>query len=320
MNYHYAVMVRFLFLIPLVGAAGRSQACGDWVACCIVSSLLYSSLLRIGEIGPVNQDGKVKQRVAAENGVENWLTHTDLLDKVKNLPDVPSSLKNDFAADFAEASEASYDALAKFLTGELDVKDWEILQRMGRRDIKKNPKALQALSAARKNPRLAEFGITDDMLGNIHGFNLAYDELLPKIDELITFLPPNTQNLADYLGSKGFGQAGAANWTHRHSEVQLERLLQNKSILSGANEIVFERTIVGPSGKTSVSDLHIKKGTRTLEAETKAGVEFFNGLANSNSNFATQCENSFSQVSKLEDYKVFLGGAKMTNAKSVFGN
>lgn len=76
------------------------------------------------------------------------------------------------------------------------------------------------------------------------------DAVEDVVDELITFLPPNTQDLTDYLGSKGFGQVGDASWTHRHSEVQLERLLQNKSILSGADEVVFEKAIVGPTGKS----------------------------------------------------------------------
>jgi hypothetical protein len=43
---------------------------------------------------------------------------------------------------------------------------------------------------------------------------------------------------------------------------------------------------------------------KVIELETKAGMEFFEGLGSSN--FMTQSGNSLMKVSKIEDYKVFL--------------
>lgn len=265
----------------------------------------------------VDADGTIRRLDIAENGAQIVLDHKELLARAGNLPDVPINLRQSFLDDFAEASESNYDALAKFMTGELDIQDWNILKRNKKPDLCKSAAALSALKKIRSNPKLSQFGVTDDILGSINPSSVfPYDKLLLNLDELIAVLPNSTENLLDYLGPKGFGQQGSAYFTHRHSAVQLQRLLENKSFIQNAETIIFERRFTGANGKISESDVHILlNGGRVLEIETKAGVEFFNGLANSSSNFVRQCENSLQQVTKLEDYKVFLGDAKMTDAK-----
>lgn len=264
----------------------------------------------------VDDAGTIRTLNIAENGAQIVLDHKDLLARAGNLPDIPTNLRQSFLDDFAEASESNYDALAKFMTGELDIQDWNILKRNSKPDLCKSAAALSALKKIRSNPKLSQFGVTDDILGRIKPSEVfPYDKLLLNLDELITVLPNSTENLLDYLDPKGFGQEGKAYFTHRHSAVQLERLLENKSFIQNAQTVIFERRFTGITGKVSESDVHIITGGRVLEIETKAGVEFFNGLENSGSNFARQCENSLQQVEKLEDYKVFLGDAKMTNAK-----
>jgi hypothetical protein len=102
------------------------------------------------------------------------------------------------------------------------------------------------------------------------------------------------------------GFTNAASTTQRHSYLQLQRLLENKNILSKADEVIFESEISASTfgiGK-SVSDIHIILGVRKIEIETKAGMNFFKGL--DEANFMTQSGNSLMTVSKIEDYKVFL--------------
>ena len=82
------------------------------------------------EIGPVNPDGEIKQLVAAENGIENWLTHSDLFEKVKSLPDLPTSLRDDFDADFADPKY--YHIVAEFVTGDASI-DVPLLNNLLRR-------------------------------------------------------------------------------------------------------------------------------------------------------------------------------------------
>jgi superfamily I DNA and/or RNA helicase len=55
----------------------------------------------------------------------------------------------------------------------------------------------------------------------------------------------------------------------------------------------------------AVTDIHIVIQGRKIEIETKAGMEFFENLGSS-SNFMTQSGNSLMNVSRIEDYKVFL--------------
>ncbi|WP_157487216.1 hypothetical protein [Gelidibacter algens] len=185
------------------------------------------------------------------------------------------------------------------------------LAKAGRTELRTSVEALQAFTKLQKNEKLIKLGVSKgDLAGmlkkgwggppEIPAFNIFCDEL----NDLINILPVNTKNLKSYLGSEGF--TNAASYTQRHSYLQLQRLLENKEILSKADEVIFESEIsVSAFGiGNSVSDIHIVWQGRKLEVETKAGVNFFKGI--DESNFMTQSGNSLMTVSNIEDYKVFL--------------
>lgn len=201
------------------------------------------------------------------------------------------------------------------------IDSWKILNDAGRTGLKTNPDAVKALGNLRSNPKLSKLGITDSHLGNMlkgGGWGgepnvPSFKQLCEEVDELVKALPETQgSNLSDYLGSKGFGISGDAANTRRHSYVQLKRLLENKSVLAQADEVIFERKLVNTiNGKPyeSFSDVYLKIGNRVVEIETKAGMEFFTSVAGSSSNFAKQSFNSLKNVGDIEDYKVFLNDA-----------
>lgn len=174
-------------------------------------------------------------------------------------------------------------------------------------------KVLEAPKNVRRNPNRLKFtDITDEMLAIIKSSDQAsYKEIIIKLDDLFNYLPTDASkinNLQLYLGSKGFGMNNSYD-TWRHSAVQLERLLQNKTFLQNASEIKFENPITTAFG-TSYTDVRIVRADQSIiEIETKAGMVFFENMAGSN--FVKQSANSLLSVTKIEDYKVFLNLAKV---------
>lgn len=235
---------------------------------------------------------------------------------------LPATTKNNLLNDFKEAGS---NFIAKFEGNKGLVDSWKVLSDAGRTGgnnaanaLTRNIDALESLTKLRSNPKLSKLGITDSHLGNMlkgGGWSgtpdvPSYKQLCDEVDELVKVLPENQgSNFSDFLGSKGFGIAGDAANTRRHSYVQLKRLLESKSILSQADEVVFERRIVNSiNGKSyeSFSDVYVKVGNRIIEIETKAGMEFFTNAAGSGSNFAKQSFNSLKNIGDVENYKVFL--------------
>ena len=195
------------------------------------------------------------------------------------------------------------------------VKAWDILRRNGRTILKTDVDALGSLTTLLGNSKLASKlpGKTpleiENLLGKMKGYgdgttSVSFKQVCDKVNELVDELPTNTTNLDKYLGSAGFGNDNV--YTNRHSWVQLERMLEpsNKSFLKSADEVIFENPINGTPFGNSVSDIYIKKGSQIVEVETKAGLQFFEGV--SGSNFATQSANSLTRVSSVADYKVIL--------------
>jgi hypothetical protein len=169
----------------------------------------------------------------------------------------------------------------------------------------RNTEAIEALTTIRKNPKLNNFGISDDMLVSIQGFNVgglnvSYNQALAKIDELISFLPPNTNNLQDFVGSAGW--ANASQHTRRSAYVTTEYLLSNKSMLQGAT-IEFEKDITY-AGVNSATDVYVRKGDEIIHIETKAGDEFFTFVNTGGSNFSSQSYNMLMDANKIENIKV----------------
>jgi hypothetical protein len=141
---------------------------------------------------------------------------------------------------------------------------------------------------------------------------VSFAGLCNKMDELVKLLPKDqghVLNFNAYIGSGGFFYAGA--FTRYHSYVQLQRLIENKAILTAADKIAFERALTGTKG-SSVTDVRIvRKNNTIIEIETKAGDDFFNALTGE-TNFVIQCSNSLQEVGKVEDYKVFLRPTKVS--------
>ena len=200
------------------------------------------------------------------------------------------------------------------------VKAWDVLRRNGRNILRTDVDALGSLTNLLSNPKLASKlpGKTtaeiEDLLGKMKGWGdgtngASYKQVCDKVNELVDELPTNTSNLDNYLGSAGFGNGNV--YTNRHSWVQLERMLEgsNKSFIKSADEVIFENPINGTPFGNSVSDIYIRKGSQIVEVETKAGLQFFEGI--SGSNFATQSANSLTRVSSVSDYKVILNPEKV---------
>jgi len=205
---------------------------------------------------------------------------------------------------------------------------WEMLLRNGRTTLKTDVEALTSLNTLLNNSKLASKlpGKTtveiENLLAKMNGCSEAsYKQVCDKVNLLIDELPTNVTGLDKYLGSAGFGNANM--YTNRHSWVQLERLLANKSKLNIADEIVFERhiqNIVNGTTYTSFTDVYIRIGSDIYEIETKAGIKFFENVTNNSSNFTKQSFNSLTNVNKLENYKVFLNPtilAQLDNAATL---
>ena len=209
--------------------------------------------------------------------------------------------------------------------GDEGVKAWDVLRRNGRDILRTDINALGSLSNLLSNPKLASklpgksTAQIEDLLGKMKGWGdgtsgVSYKQVADKVNELVDELPATTTNFDKYLGSAGFGNGNV--YTNRHSWVQLDRMLEpaNKSYINAADEIVFENSVSSSFGN-SVTDIAIFKNGRRIEIETKAGLQFFEGV--SGSNFPTQSANSLLNVTDVADYKVFLNPEKiatLTNA------
>jgi hypothetical protein len=196
---------------------------------------------------------------------------------------------------------------------------WNRLWAASRPGLRKNPAALAAYLEVIDHPRFSELGVTEDFIARMLDANNdwtpppnipAYDLLMGEVKELMDNLPTTVTRLDSYFGSDGWSNAAA--FTRRHSYVQLSRLIENKTVLSSASEVIFENPLNGnvtPFGN-SVSDVRIVRQNGTfIEIETKAGVKFFENVPGSN--FATQSANSLYVVSNVSDYKVFLSSTKV---------
>ena len=233
---------------------------------------------------------------------------------------VQESLRKDFLTDFADNTAA----LSKFENNTKLIDAWQTLNLAKRRDLRKDIETIESLSQLMQNERLAKLGVTSNNFGDMLKAGWGGEPQIPsfkkfcdEVNQLLNDLPPeNTADLSKYLGSSGF--TNASGNTQRHSYVQLQRLLENENVLKNAQSVKFENEISQSAFGigTSVSDVHIVSNTGTIiEIETKAGMEFFEGLGSSN--FTTQSGNSLMTVSKIEDYKVFLNPERaksLTNA------
>jgi hypothetical protein len=192
---------------------------------------------------------------------------------------------------------------------------WHILNKAGRTGLINDFDAINAVKKIKGNPKFTSMGLTNEIVGDFLKLgwptppaNVAFNIAIEKLDELITALPTGkTTGLQNFLGAQGFKNGNGI--TRRHSYVQLERLLENKTSFTNAIEVKFEFTKTSSFG-TSVADIHIKKNDiDVIEIETKAGMEFFENVVGSN--FEVQCANSLLEVNKIENYRVFLNPEKI---------
>lgn len=198
---------------------------------------------------------------------------------------------------------------------------YRMLDRNNRRELKKDPLNIDAALDLRDTPnlpsRLSGLSSTDieDLIANIRSYldGPKYHRICRKVEDLTRNLPSNVNNYDQYLGSKGFNNG--SDYTKRHSDVQLDRLLDNSDFIKDSQTVNFENTIQTSFGNSD-TDVQILSGDRIIEIETKAGSQFFDRL-NAESNFNVQSANSIITATRIEDYKVFLRPdilAGLTNA------
>jgi hypothetical protein len=244
----------------------------------------------------------------------------DLLQQLDNiLARVPESKLDDLVTDI----DASTGLFNKFDAEPEALGSWEALNNAGRtggnnpsNGLTRNIDAIDALTTLRNNPRLAIHEVPDDVLAYMlkEGWGSkpavpAYADLCSDVNNLVDMLPQNTgSNLFEFLGTKGLNNGGAD--TRRHAYVQLQRLLEseNRIVITGVKEVRFENrlsNIINGTDHVSYTDVRITRFDNSIiEIETKAGLMLFeSGISDQ---FAKQTFNSLQEVSRLEDYKVFL--------------
>jgi len=236
----------------------------------------------------------------------------DGLQKVASKLDNATDLKA-LLGDLSENDNFAKEFLGKVGKNEGLVDSWQSLKSV-KPDLCKDLPVLESFNLLSKNIKRMMFPeITDNMIAAIKSSEgSSYKSIIDNLNELFSNFPTDAskvKQLEQFIGTKGFNMAGEAYWIWRHSAVQLQRILENKDILKNADEIIFESEVATTMGR-SFTDLRIVRADKSIiEIETKAGMEFFEGIGSSN--FITQSSNSLEAVSKIEDYKVFLNPKKI---------
>jgi hypothetical protein len=227
-----------------------------------------------------------------------------LMAKVKRLLDKLKSLIDAKHLDVLEADLAD-DVLYAALEADNElVKSWEVLQRNGRRELKLKPDALQALNTLKKNQKLIDMGISDDILGKMNGFKIppqdfSYAQICDKVGSFVDDLPMDKVDKAGlerFLGTSNLGNASSYNV--RQGVLGMDVVKANKAFLANADNIFLEHKFTGLPYNAE-PDLFFTKGGKNYIAEFKAGTDFFTG------NFNDQCKAYFGQVSDLQGLRIF---------------
>jgi hypothetical protein len=190
----------------------------------------------------------------------------------------------------------------------VDILDaWHILKTNRRIYLKTSNEAIVALKNIRKNPKINELSIDDDMLGNIWGtMDVSYANILDDLNIAINSLP--TQKTTDFFKVVSDGQRGLVNknnvWDRRHSWLTLKKIKENETFFnnSDVSEIKFEVELEEIDGIShAVPDIVIFKngGAKKILGEVKAGDNIVT------SNFNSQSLNYFNQIDDIRDLRFF---------------
>jgi hypothetical protein len=229
-----------------------------------------------------------------------------LLNKLKGkLKDASllSKLEDDLAnTKLLDALEADNDL----------VNSWEVLQRNGRSQLKLIPDALQALNKLRKNQKLIEKGVPDDILGKMQGFKIppqdfSYVQICDKVGSFVDDLPMDNVDKAGlerFLGTSNLGNANS--YTVRHGVLGMDVVGANKGFLGNADKITFENKFTDLPYQAEADLFFTKTVTengisrqKSYIGEFKAGETFFTD------NFADQCKSYFNKVTDLQGLRIF---------------
>ncbi len=241
-----------------------------------------------------------------ENGMQRLLSLLNDIDEVKflYLAEELNKLEN-ASAFFADLEKAEFETFIKN-TGIGGVDAWSILKN--RPQLRVKPEALEALNKVRKNTKLGDLNITDDMLSKIEGIpNVSYAQILDDLDVAIKALPEG--KVIDFHKVIADGQRGLVNknnvWDRRHSWLTLKKIKENENFLKNADEIKFEVELEQIDGiSNAVPDIVITKSgtggtTKKIIGEVKAGDNVIT------TNFNSQSLRYFQEIADVRDLRLF---------------
>lgn len=186
------------------------------------------------------------------------------------------------------------------------VDSWSILKN--RPKLKTDIPSLEALNRIRKNTKLGDLKITDDMLSKIEGIpNVSYAQILDDLDVAIKALPEG--KVVDFQKVISDGQRGLVNknnvWDRRHSWLTLKKIKENETFLKNADEIKFEVELEQIDGiSNAVPDIVVTKSgtggtTKKIIGEVKAGDNVIT------TNFNSQSLRYFQEIADVRDLRLF---------------
>jgi hypothetical protein len=235
--------------------------------------------------------------------ISTWIDETSnnsVLTKLENLDfDKYASNLDEDLLDLDFKSALNEDAE---LVGE-----WEILHDAEKPKLRKSLDALEALDRIRKNSKLSDLNITDQMLGAIEGIpNVGYAQILDDLDAAIKALPEG--KTVDFYKVVSDGNRGLVNannvWDRRHSWLTLKKIKENETFLTNADEVRFEVELERINGVNhAVPDIYVTKSdngiARIIIGEVKAGDNVIT------SNFNSQCTRYFNEITDIRNLRLF---------------
>lgn len=94
----------------------------------------------------VDKDGVVRVQLSVEQQMISILEQNNLLDKVKNLPEIPTNLQNTFINDFSSINSTNYDILARLLSKDISIDAWSIFKKLNQEKYAKSAADLVELT------------------------------------------------------------------------------------------------------------------------------------------------------------------------------
>ena len=137
----------------------------------------------------------------------------------------------DMASDMASGVSAEFKALVNTAQG---ADAYRILQNGGRTQLRKSKEALESVISLKSNPSFNEMGLTDDIIGKLHGSqNLAYTDVLKALDDFGNAINGKNVTLLNFSKvledlKKGRNFAEGAEWTLRYLSANSSQMAGKK--------------------------------------------------------------------------------------------